>query len=202
MGHHSRPNNKKKTSDSVIRPLPLVSMLLFLCCLCWPDVKWQRFMFPAVSHTSISAWLEQQLDVYLIHNGSIHSETFSGGSPVCILVLWSWLWWWWCWWWFGWSSLFVLCTFCWSRLGWASTKLSSVGGGLWNNVRTPPPFCSCRAATPERPMSDTTRDTLQLDSLQTDGQFEWIRAAEQEGGDVSESCGWQGKICKLRKCWK
>ena len=30
----------------------LSPVVLSVSCLCWPDVRWQRFMFPAVSHTS------------------------------------------------------------------------------------------------------------------------------------------------------
>ncbi len=160
--------------ESLVCAALLVSVLLSLSCLCWPDVRWQRLMFPAVSHTSSSAWAEQQLDVYLAHSGldepSAHSDTFKGGSPFSNVALW---WWWW--------------PSCWLELDWASNKLSSEGGGLWNKVRMPSPFCSWRAARPERPLSDTTRDTLQLDSLQIEGQVDCTRAAEQDGGDVSES---------------
>lgn len=62
-----------------------------------------------------------------------------------------------------------------------------MGGGLWNKVRMPSPFCSWRAARLERPLSDTARDTLQLDSLQMEGQEDCTRAVEQDGGDVSGS---------------
>lgn len=193
---HGRPHINKKTAVvSVIRSASLVSVLLSLSCLCWPDVRWQRFMFPAVSHTSSSAWAEQQLDVYLTHSGwdepRSHSDTFKGGSPFSNLALW---WWWW--WWRSPLAVSSLWACCWSLLGWALTRLSSVGGGLWNKVRTPSPLCRWRAARPERPLSDTTRDTLQLDSLQMEGQVDCTRAAEQDGGDVSGSYKRKRKWCQ------
>lgn len=161
-----------KNPVSVICPAPLVSVLPLLSCLCWPDVRWQRFMFPAVSHTSSSATAEQQLDVYFTHSGweepSAHSDTFRGGSPFSNLTLW----WWWS--------------------GWASPRLSPVGGGLWNKVKMPSPFCNWRDARPERPMSDTASVTLQLDSVQAGRQEDCTLAAEQDGGDVSGSCRREG----------
>ncbi len=186
-------------SVSVIRPAPLVSVVLCLGWFCWPDVRWQRFMFPAVSHTSSSAWAEQQLDEYLTHSGwdeSItHSDTFKGASPFSNVALW--WWWWWRWFWLP-LVVLSLCACCWSVLGWASLRLSSVGGGLWNKVKMPSPFCSWRAARPERPLSDTTRDTLQLDSLQMERQVDCTRAAEQDGGDVSGSYKRKKKWCQCR----
>lgn len=175
----------------------LTSVFLSLCCLCWPDVKRQRLMFPAVSHTRSSAWAEQQLDVYLPHTNwdepSAHSDMFKGGSPLSILAkLW---WWWWSWWW---PALVVssLCACCCSGSGWISTRPSSVGGELWKIVRMPSPLCSWSVARPERPLSDTTRDTLQLDSLQMEGQDDCTCATEQDGGDVSGS--YKGKRCEKK----
>ncbi|KAG7223109.1 hypothetical protein INR49_015868 [Caranx melampygus] len=80
-----------------------------------------------------------------------------------------------------------ICACCWPEPGWVFPMLSSVGGGLRNKVRVPSPFCSCRAARPERPLSDTTRDALQFDCVQTSGQMDCSPAAEQDGGDMSGS---------------
>ena len=150
-------------------------------------------MFPAVSHTSSSACAEQQLDVYFAHSGwdepRAHSVTFRGGSPFSNLDVW---WWWW--WWVPPLVTLSLCSSRWSGPG--STWLSSVGGGLWNKVRMPSPFWSWRAARPERPLSDTARDTLQRDSLQIEEQVDCTRAAEQDGGDVSGSWKRKRKWCQ------
>lgn len=179
---------------NLICAVPLVSVFLFLGCCCWPDIRWQRFKFPAASHTRSSAWAEQQLDVYLTHSGwdesNTHSETFKGGSPFSNLALW---WWWWR------PPLVILSWFecSWSWPGWASPRVSSLGGGLWSKVRMPSPFCSWRAARPERPLSDTTRDAVQVDSLQGEGHIDCPPAAEQDGGDVSESYKRKRKLLVL-----
>lgn len=79
-------------------------------------------------------------------------------------------------------------------LGWTSTKLSSVGGGLWKKVRVPSPFCTWRAARPDRPLSDTARDGLQLDPLQN-GRT----GREPDGGEVSGSYKRTGKRCRYNE---
>lgn len=157
---------------------PLGSRFLFLGDPCWAEIRWQRFKFPAASHTSSSAWAEQQLDVYLTHRGweasRTHPETFKGGSPFSNRMLW---WWWW------WSPPWVVLSLC---SGCRSRRFSFVGR-LWSNVRMPSPPCSWRAARPERPLSDTATDTVQVDSLQAEGHIDDPPAAEQDGGDMSES---------------
>lgn len=71
-----------------------------------------------------------------------------------------------------------------------------MSGEPWNIVRMPSPFCSWSVARPERPLSDKTRDTLQLDLLQIEGQDDCTCATEQDGGDVSGS--YKGKRCKKK----